>query len=295
MKRAALLILLSLLSQAAGAQFTPGWTVTVDAGGGVIFSPDVPFAGYGIALGAGYRFPGRISLGVGLRGETVPRSSATAATLFLRAGWEILDRRVSPYLSAEAGYAFQIPLIHNRICEPDDESIKVLEGEAERYVPVIETQFMANVHSADFLHFNGTYDVRRSYDKTWSKYYYEPVTGPLDLRYRYLFSRHGPYAQLGAGVALPAGGHRMRIGLNAGLGGCFRGIWARSDANEFIALDTVIIQRRYERDPSPYPGSETEWKSDRDGQPIEVSVPVWVARNRRLWCPYLEIAWAFDF
>lgn len=296
MRRAALLSLLVLLSQAAGAQRTDtGWTVSVEAGGGVLFQPGVPFATYGIGLGGAYRFPGRISLAAGLRGESVPRSSATAASVYLRAGWEILDRRISPYLDIEAGCAFQIPQIHHRISDPGDEAVRILDEVQERYVPVTETQFMANVHSADVLHFNGTYDIKRTYDPVWSRYYYEPVTGPLDLRYRYLFSRHGPYARLGAGVCLPAGSHRMRIGLQGGIASCFRGIWARSDGNGFIRLDTIVIQTRHERDPTPYPGSGTVWKSDRDGQPIPVSRPVWVGRNRRLWCPYLEIAWAFDF
>lgn len=296
MKRAALLILLALPALPSRAQRTDtGWRLSVEAGGGALFAPGVPFASYGIALGGAYRFPGRLAIGGGLRGEGVPRSSATAATLFLRASWDILEGRISPYLGVETGFSFQLPLVHNRICEPGDEKYRILDENAERYVPVSETQFMANVHSSDVLHFNGTYDIRRTYDKVWSRYHYEAVSGALDLRYRYLFSRHGPYAQLGAGVSLPAGSHRMRIGLQGGIGRCFRGIWARSDANELLALDTIVIQQRYERDPDPYPGSGTLWKSDREGDPIVVSTPVWVGRDRKLWCPYMEIAWAFEF
>ena len=295
MKKAVLWALLTLLPLEAGAQFPQGgMSAGVDASSFISFHEGRPFASYGISLFAAYRFPGPLTLAAGLRGETNPASSATGVSLYLKTIRSFPGRRIHASVDLEAGYAIPLPTVFARIQKTQSASFQILDGAEEPFVPLAETTRKAHVTTSASYRFTGTYASRRVSETGSDRHWYEASTGTQDVGYAYLFSRKGPYFSLGGGLSWPVGPfHRIGIRIGGGIGQHFRGIWARTDGNEFMALDTITVQQRYEKDPSS--GSGEAWKCDRDGNPILFSVPVWVRKGRAQWCPFAEIALGFAF
>lgn len=244
---------------------------------------------YGFSGSLGYRFPCRISLSAGLHGGTNTNTGAMYLTPFVNAKWDILDKKVTPYLNIEAGYAIQFPENRYELQPTESDQYKILDTEKYPFVEVGKTSAITSTTVTHVVNPGGVQGAKANADGRTYTPYSETYTS------RFLYSQNGPYIEAGAGVGFKIGaGHMLRIGANAGFGDYFYGIWARtSNYEKYVHLETIEYQHRYEKNGQP--DSDYEWKTDVNGNPIEFTVPVWVNKKTHRWNFYGKLQVSFTF
>ncbi len=87
---------------------------------------------YGIGMFGGYRFRPQFAIAAGIEGSNSVVTGTTALPVFVRLRSDILDRRVSPVVQLDLGYAFQFAHSKRTVSELAYNA----EAFPERYVPL---------------------------------------------------------------------------------------------------------------------------------------------------------------
>lgn len=204
---------------------------------------------YGLGLFIGYRFSHRIAVAAGIGSSNSIVTGTTAMPVFLRLRSDILDRRVSPMLQVDFGYAIQFAhskrgtseLSYNSEAFPERYTALGFSSQEEYVNARIEDfmkQFGDNLsgEEADRLRAEERERARNSlccFDNGQRGYLSASALDKLGC-----FSRDGLFCSLTAGVSIGVGKNQSRIsaGVSVGLAQYSFSIPLRTPGNSFINI-----------------------------------------------------------
>ena len=206
---------------------------------------------YAFALWSGYRVLPQFAIALGFEGSNSMSTGTTSVPVFLRIRSDFLDRRVSPFVQIDAGYAFQFAPSRRGA---DDLKLN-REPFPEKFHGFASADEYLNAHIADYLNqFSGLPqdELDRLAAEERSREWQRLCSFPNGRRH-YLpweaYDAHGCFSKdgffgcitLGAGFGVGKEKGRVSLGVSAGLAQYSGTVSLRTQSGKFLDFSVPAL------------------------------------------------------